>query len=57
MTARPAAVDRTRTMRRSSGTRTRSTRPFSSMRSMIPVVLDIEASRISARRPIGIASW
>ena len=51
---RPAAVDRTRTTRRSSGTRTRSTSPRSSMRSMIPVALDIEASRISARRPIGM---
>ena len=55
--SRPVWVGRTRTTRRSSGTRTRSTSPRSSMRSMIPVALDMEASRISATWPIGIASW
>src|SRR5450759_4329415 len=55
--SRPICVGRTMTTLRSPETRTRSTSPRSSMRSMIPVALDMEVSRISARWPMGIASW
>ena len=50
---RPAAAGRTRTTRRSPGTRTRSIRPCSSIRSMIPVAFDSETPSSSASRLIG----
>ena len=53
----PFGPIRTRTTRRSSGTRTRSTSPRSSIRSMIPVALLNETSRSSASRLIGRSPW
>ena len=50
---RPASAGRTRTTRRSSGTRTRSMSPCSSIRSMIPVAFDSETPSSSASRLIG----
>ena len=54
---RPRLPGRTRTTRRSSGTRTRSTKPCSSIRSMSPVAFDIETSSSSASRLIDISPW
>ena len=54
---RPAGVNRTITIRRSLGTRIRSTKPRSSTRSMSPVPFDSDTSSISANRLIGISPW
>ena len=53
---RPAVI-RTRTTRRSLGTRIRSTNPRSSIRSTSPVAADSETSSISASRLIGSSPW